>query len=165
MEYVPVSQLRKNPNNPRIIKDAQFNKLKQSISSSKGKEFFEARPCIVSNGSKHIIAGNTRFQAAKDLGWKEVPVVYMDLTEEEEQEIIIRDNVSNGEWDWDMLANEWDQEKLEEWGLEIEHEKEDKVEEKKKFILKITCLSEEDYSNIQQEIEPIVLRYLGSKMK
>lgn len=127
MEYLAIADLKKNPNNPRIIKDDGFNKLKESLQSSKGKEHFDARPCIVSTriGENIIIAGNTRFQAAKELGWKEVPVVIMDgLTQDQENEIIIRDNVSNGEWNWEQLANEWDAEKLNEWGLdvpEIEH--------------------------------------------
>lgn len=100
---IKIEDLKKNPNNPRIIKDEGFKKLKESLQSSKGKEHFDARPCIVSTrtGENIIIAGNTRFQAAKELGWKEVPTVIMEgLTEEQEQEIIIRDNVSNGECGW-----------------------------------------------------------------
>ena len=119
MEYVSVKKLKKNPSNPRIIKDKAFLQLKDSLLSDKGKEHFEARPCIVSKRTGYIIAGNTRFQAAKELGWEEVPVVFMDLTEEQENEITIRDNVSNGEWDWSMLANEWDSQKLIEWGLDV----------------------------------------------
>lgn len=119
VQYVGLSAISKNPKNPRIIQNEGFQKLKESLSSSKGKEHFEARPCIVSKRTGYIIAGNTRFQAAKELGWEEVPVVFMDLTEEQENEIIIRDNVSNGEWDWSMLANEWDSEKLLEWGLDV----------------------------------------------
>lgn len=119
VQYVGLSELSKNPKNPRLIKNEGFQKLKESLSSAKGKEHFEARPCIVSKRTGYIIAGNTRFQAAKELGWAEVPVVFMDLTEEQENEIIIRDNVSNGEWDWDILANEWDVDKLQEWGLDV----------------------------------------------
>lgn len=122
MQYAKISTVKKNPNNPRIIKDEQYKKLKESLSGAKGKEFFEARPCIVSNrtGENIIIAGNTRYQAAKDLKWPEIPVAIMEgLTEEQEQEIIIRDNVSNGEWNWETLANEWDAVKLEEWGLSL----------------------------------------------
>lgn len=122
MQYIALKELKKNPNNPRIIKDEGFKKLKASLKSKRGKDHFEARPCIVSRrtGENIIIAGNTRYQAAKDLGWEEVPTVILeDLTEEQEQEIIIRDNVSNGEWSYEILANEWDSEKLEEWGVEI----------------------------------------------
>ena len=122
MEYLSIYDIHKNKNNPRIIKDDGFKKLKESLKSERGKEHFEARPCIVSTrtGENIIIAGNTRYQAAKDLGWKKIPVVIMEnLTKEQEDEIIIRDNVSNGEWDWSMLANEWDQQKLVEWGLDV----------------------------------------------
>lgn len=118
---IKIEDLKKNPNNPRIIKDEGFNKLKESLQSSKGKEHFDARPCIVSTrtGENIIIAGNTRFQAAKELGWKEVPTVIMEgLTEDQENEIIIRDNVNNGDWDTAMLLN-WDREKLEEWGADV----------------------------------------------
>lgn len=119
---IKIEDLKKNPNNPRIIKDEGFKKLKESLKSSKGKEHFDARPCIVSTrtGENIIIAGNTRFQAAKELGWKEVPTVIMEgLTEQQEREIIIRDNVSNGEWDFQKLEELWEKEKLEEWGVEI----------------------------------------------
>jgi len=122
MEYRSIADMKKNPKNPRIIKDDGFLKLKESLESEKGKEHFEARPCIISTrtGEHIIIAGNTRYQAAKDLGWKEIPVVIMEgLTEDQENEIIIRDNVSNGEWDWGTLTSEWDVKKLEEWGLDI----------------------------------------------
>lgn len=122
MEYRSIADMKKNPKNPRIIKDDGFLKLKESLESAKGKEHFEARPCIISTrtGEHIIIAGNTRYQAAKDLGWKEIPVVIMEgLTEDQENEIIIRDNVSNGEWDWGTLTSEWDVKKLEEWGLDI----------------------------------------------
>jgi len=122
MQYIALKELKKNPNNPRIIKDEGFKKLKASLKSKRGKDHFEARPCIVSTrtGENIIIAGNTRYQAAKDLGWKEIPVVIMEgLTEDQENEIIIRDNVSNGEWDWGTLTSEWDVKKLEEWGLDI----------------------------------------------
>lgn len=122
MEYLSIRTIKKNPNNPRVIRGDGFKKLKESLSSARGKEHFEARPCIVSNrtGENIIIAGNTRYQAAKELGWDEIPVVVIQhLTEDQEREIIIRDNVSNGEWDWEKLANEWEAEKLVDWGLEI----------------------------------------------
>jgi len=122
MQYIALKELKKNPNNPRIIKDDGFKKLIESLKSKRGKDHFEARPCIVSTrtGENIIIAGNTRYQAAKDLGWEEVPTVILeDLTEAQEQEIIIRDNVSNGEWSYEILANEWDTAKLVEWGLDI----------------------------------------------
>lgn len=122
--YISVRELKKNPKNPRIIKDDDFQKLKESLGSKKGKRFFEARPCIVSTrtGENIIIAGNTRYQAAIELGWESVPVDIIDgLTKKEENEIIIRDNVNNGNFDWDMLSDkdDWDKEELADWGCEI----------------------------------------------
>lgn len=122
IKMVKLNTIKKNPNNPRIVKDDGFKKLKESLSGTRGLDHFYARPCIVSTrtGEHIIIAGNTRYQAAKDLGWKEVPTVILeDLTEEQEKEIIIRDNVSNGEWDWEKLANEWDTEELSDWGVDV----------------------------------------------
>jgi hypothetical protein len=78
------------------------------------------RPMVVSNG--HVIGGNMRLKAIIDLGIKEVPdewVKYEDLSEEKEKEFIIKDNVGFGEWEWDTLANEWDEVQLTEWGLEV----------------------------------------------
>lgn len=120
MNYRKLKDLKKLPNNPRTIKTSDFDKLCKSIKDS--PDYFEARPLILSDrtGELIIIAGNQRFEAAKTLKLKEVPTYLIkDLTEEREKEIIIRDNVSNGEWDMDLLANEWDQNDLEDWGLEI----------------------------------------------
>lgn len=169
---IKIEDLKKNPNNPRIIKDVGFKKLKESLQSSKGKEHFDARPCIVSTrtGENIIIAGNTRFQAAKELGWKEVPTVIMEgLTEEQEQEIIIRDNVSNGEWDWEELHNTWDSEKLSDWGLDfvprltepLDSELDGELK-KKDFSIKCTFKTQEDCENAKEEIEEIIERYIGS---
>lgn len=119
-EHFKLSELKKLPNNPRQIKDDQFKSLVKSIQDN--PDYFEARPIIVSNrtGELVIIAGNQRYEAAKNLKLKTVPVYLMEgLTEEREREIIIRDNVSNGSWDFDILANEWDAEKLEEWGVDL----------------------------------------------
>jgi hypothetical protein len=67
-----------------------------------------------------ILGGNMRFKAMKEAGWKEVPVIIADhLTSEQEREFIIKDNSGFGQWDWEMLAMEWDADKLEEWGLDL----------------------------------------------
>lgn len=115
-----LTTLQKLDNNPRIIKDGQFEKLCQSI--ERNPDYFNARPLILSNrtGELVIIAGNQRFEAAKHLGLKEVPTYLIEgLTEEREKEIIIRDNVNNGEWDHDVLANEFNIDELDDWGLEL----------------------------------------------
>jgi len=117
MEYRKLTELRKLPNNPRTIKDESFKSLCKSIQDN--PDYFEARPCILSDrtGELVIIAGNQRFDAAAHLKLKEIPThLLTGLTEEREREIIIRDNVANGEWDVTALA-EWDKVKLEEWGV------------------------------------------------
>lgn len=60
-----------------------------------------------------------RYKACKEAGLKEVPIIVTNLTPEKQSEFLIKDNVSGGEWDWDILANEWDKEELEEWGLDV----------------------------------------------
>lgn len=118
VEYRPIKDLKELPGNPRIIKKDQFEKLKQSIKDN--ADYFEARPIILSDrtGELVILAGNQRYKAAKAIGLKEVPTILLpNLSEEREKEIIIRDNVENGDWDWDALANEWDAMKLADWGV------------------------------------------------
>lgn len=120
MEYRKLKDIKLLDRNPRTIRDDDFKKLVQSIEAN--PDYFEARPLILSDrtGELVIIAGNQRYRAAKELKLKEVPTFLIkDLTEEREKEIIIRDNVSNGQWDWDILANEWNTDDLEEWGLDI----------------------------------------------
>jgi ParB-like chromosome segregation protein Spo0J len=119
MKYEKLSKLKVLSNNPRKITEEDLAILKESI--SKNKLYFEARPLILSDrtGELVIIAGNQRYLAARGLGLKEVPTFLIsNLTEEQEREIIIRDNVSNGEWDFEKLK-EWDSIELGEWGLEV----------------------------------------------
>jgi DNA modification methylase len=117
IKNVKLSEVKSNPNNPRIIKDDKFTKLVKSI-----KEFpkmLEIRPIVV-NADMIVLGGNMRLKACKEAGLKEVPVIFaQDLTEEEQKQFIIKDNVGFGEWDWDMIANEWDAAEIQEWGLDI----------------------------------------------
>lgn len=118
VEYRAIAELKELPGNPRTIKKDQFEKLKTSIKDN--ADYFEARPIILSDrtGELVILAGNQRYKAAKAIGLKEVPTILLpNLSEEREKEIIIRDNVENGDWDWDALFNEWDTDKLQEWGV------------------------------------------------
>lgn len=120
VEYRPIKDLKELPGNPRTIKKDQFEKLKKSIKDN--ADYFEARPIILSDrtGELIILAGNQRYKAAKAIGMKEVPTILLEgLSEEREREIIIRDNVENGEWDWDELANAWDTELLDDWGVDL----------------------------------------------
>jgi hypothetical protein len=114
---VKISEIKPNPNNPRLIKDDKFAKLVKSV-----KEFPEMltiRPIVV-NSDMIILGGNMRYKACKEAGLKEIPVIIAEgLTERQQKEFLIKDNVAGGEWDWDMLANEWESEELIEWGLDV----------------------------------------------
>ena len=114
---VKINSIKTNPKNPRLIKDDKFKKLVNSI-----KEFpqmLELRPIVVDENNI-ILGGNMRHKACIEAGLKEVYIVQAkDLTEQQKDEFIVKDNVGFGEWDWDILANEWDTDKLQDWGLDI----------------------------------------------
>jgi len=114
--WVKITSIKSNPNNPRIIKDDKFDKLVKSIIEL--PEMAEVRP-IICNKDMIVLGGNMRLKAMKKAGWKEVPVKIVDWDEEKQRQFIIKDNVSGGEWDWEMLANEWDANELQEWGLDL----------------------------------------------
>jgi DNA modification methylase len=116
MEIKKISEVKLNPNNPRLIKDDKFKKLVQSIKDF--PEMLSIRPIVV-NKDMIILGGNMRFRACKEAGIKEIPVIVTDLPEDKQREFLIKDNTSGGEWDWDMLANEWDTDELEAWGLDL----------------------------------------------
>jgi ParB-like chromosome segregation protein Spo0J len=116
-QKVKLSEVKLNPNNPRLIKDDKFEKLVKSIKDF--PEMLDIRPIVV-NVDMVILGGNMRFKACKEAGLKEVPIIVADnLTEDQQREFLIKDNTSGGEWDFEMLANEWDVEQLEEWGLDV----------------------------------------------
>jgi site-specific DNA-methyltransferase (adenine-specific) len=116
-ELVKLSEVKNNPNNPRTLKDDKFHKLVKSIKEF--PEMLEIRPIVV-NDDMIVLGGNMRLKACKEAGLKEVHIIKAsNLTEEQQKQFIIKDNVGFGEWDWDMLANEWNTEELEEWGLDV----------------------------------------------
>lgn len=116
-EKVKISEVKTNPKNPRLIKDDKFRKLVKSIQDF--PEMLELRPIVVDENNI-VLGGNMRLKALKEAGFKEVTIVRANgLTEQQKDEFIVKDNVGFGEWDWDMLANEWDTENLQEWGLDL----------------------------------------------
>jgi DNA modification methylase len=120
MQWVKLTQVRPNPNNPRVIRDEKFAKLKQSIIDF--PEMLEKRPLVCYTEGEHyiVLGGNMRLKALSDIGAKEIPIILADeWTEEQRAQFLIKDNVGFGEWDWNALANEWDADKLTEWGLDL----------------------------------------------
>jgi DNA modification methylase len=116
-QKVNIKEVIPNKSNPRIIRDSKFVKLVQSIKDF--PQMLEIRPIVVDENNI-ILGGNMRFKACIEAGLKEVFIIKAnDLTEEQKHEFIVKDNVGFGEWDWDILANEWNTEKLQDWGLDL----------------------------------------------
>ena len=117
MELLKISAVKPNTDNPRVIRDNKFQKLVASIKEF--PEMLKLRPIVV-NKDMVILGGNMRYKASIEAGLKEVWVLKAtDLTKEQENEFIVKDNVGFGEWDWDILANIWDTKKLKDWGLDV----------------------------------------------
>ena len=117
---IDISKIKPNPSNPRVIKDDRFEKLVKSIKDF--PKMMELRPIIVDSNNM-ILGGNMRLKALNYLSYKKIPKSWIkqasDLTDKEKEQFIIKDNVGFGDWDWDMLANEWDADNLKEWGLDM----------------------------------------------
>lgn len=117
IKKIKISEIKPNPNNPRLIKDDKFKKLVKSIQDF--PQMLEIRPIVV-NDDMIVLGGNMRLKACKEAGLKELPVIKAsELNEDQQREFIIKDNVGFGEWEWEDLANNWDAEQLTEWGLDI----------------------------------------------
>ena len=151
IEKVAINKIKGNKANPRIIKDHKFHKLVKSLREF--PEMLQLRPIVVDE-TMTILGGNMRYKASIEAGLKEVWVLKAeDLTEEQEKEFIVKDNVGFGEWDWDVLANGWDTKLLTDWGMdvwknaddftfEIDEENETKTEDK-------TKISDDGYSSFE----------------
>lgn len=120
-QYLKISKVLPNPENPRVIKDHKYIALLKSIQEF--PKMLEIRPIVV-NSDMVILGGNMRLRACQEAGLKEIPVIVAkELTESEQREFTIKDNVSFGEWDWDKLANEWNDTDLNDWGLDVWNDK------------------------------------------
>ena len=132
-----IKDIKQNPNNPRIIKDDKFKKLVKSIREF--PQMMELRPIIV-NEENIIQGGNMRYKALIELKYNEIPDNWVkkasDLTPEQWKEFIIKDNVGFGEWDYELLSNEWNTEELTEWGLDLPEFEKLKDEYGEEFALK-----------------------------
>lgn len=175
MIKVKVSAIKSNPKNPRLIKDDKFKKLVKSI-----KEFPEmesVRPIVI-NKDMIILGGNMRYKAMIECGYKEVNVEVVDWSEQKQNEFIIKDNISYGLNDWDMLANEWDMELLEDWGMDLPlFDKIDNLEEgesieipkslqvipKKEYILIMADENSDEWNELQNIFKCGLVRQGGCK--
>ena len=136
---VSIKEIKPNPNNPRLVKDDKFAKLVQSIKDF--PQMLEIRPIVV-NKDMIVLGGNMRLKACKEAGLKEIPIIKAeDLTEDQQREFIIKDNVGYGEWDWELIASEWDSAQLNNWGLDIPDFKAEEIE------------AEEDNYKIPEELK------------
>ena len=137
-QQVKISKVKGNPSNPRIIKNDKFKKLVKSIQEF--PEMLKLRPIVVDE-DMIVLGGNMRLKASKDAGLKEVWIdIAEGLTEEQKKEFIVKDNVGFGEWEWDMLANEWDSVQLADWGLDVWENQDDAiVEEDDTYTRKIVA--------------------------
>ena len=155
MTTTPINKIKSNPNNPRVIKDDKFKKLVQSLKDL--PEMAQVRPIVV-NQDMIVLGGNMRLNAMKEAGWKEAPVAVVDWDEDKQRQFIIKDNVGFGEWDWDMLANEWDADSLGDWGLDVpiimeEAEINDLSEQlEPTFKIEISCRDEEHQEKVYNKL-------------
>ena len=141
-ELIDIKKVKVNPDNPRVIKDHKFKKLVKSIQEF--PKMLKLRPIVV-NDDLVVLGGNMRLRACKEAGLKEVYILRAsELSEEEQNEFIIKDNSSFGEWDWDILANDFDADLLSDWGLDIDLEA---------FGIEETPEAKEDDYDIPDEIQ------------
>ena len=148
MQLINIQEVKPNENNPRFIKDYKFKKLVKSIKEF--PEMLKLRPIVV-NSDMVVLGGNMRLKACKEAGLKEVYILKADdLTEEQQREFIVKDNVGFGEWDWDVLGNEWNTQQLGDWGLEVWQGGED-------------VSNTNDYSNL--DVDSKLDKFLDAKIK
>ena len=176
IQTIKINEIKLNPNNPRLIKDDKFNKLVQSIKDF--PEMLNIRPIVV-NEDMIILGGNMRFKACKEAGLKEVPIIKASgLSTEKQREFLIKDNVSGGEWDFELLK-EWDSLELEEWGIDMPELKSiDESEEgetikipkslqvipKKEYVIIMADEDSDEWLELQQIFKCGLVRNGGAKI-
>jgi ParB-like chromosome segregation protein Spo0J len=163
---ISISDLKENPNNPRYIKGYKFEKLVKSIKEF--PEMLKLRPIVVDENNV-ILGGNMRYKASVEAGLKTVYVIQADdFTEQQKKEFIIKDNSNFGEWDWDLLANEWNNDELKEWGLDVvsleenfdneEMFESDDTDTKDEVIINLK-MPYYQYEEIDQEFQSFIKKY------
>lgn len=164
-----LKDIKPNPNNPRVLRDEKFQKLKQSITEF--PKMLSLRPMVIDENNV-VLGGNMRLRALQELGFTDINEAWVkrgsDLTEEEKKRFIIADNVAFGEWDWDTLANDWEVVDLEAWGLEIpfydEEVKEEQSKEEDDFKTLELNFNAFDYNNVITRLKQIDSKSLESAL-
>ena len=161
IEIVNIKDIKPNLDNPRVIKDNKFKKLVKSIMEF--PEMLQLRPIVV-NDDMVVLGGNMRLRACNEAGLDSVYIIKAsNLTEEKQREFIIKDNVGFGEWDWDDLANEWNENQLREWGLDlpvfdVEQETIDEAEESNGVKLSIE-VTNNAFLEMHEKLENLCTEY------
>ncbi len=160
IEVIGINDVIPNPDNPRVIKDDKFKKLVRSI-----REFPKMlllRPIVV-NKDMVVLGGNMRLRACREAGLQEIPIIVAeDLNEQQQREFIIKDNVGFGEWDWDDLANNWDEANLKEWGLDFPKFEEAIIEddlEEQSFVKISIEATNETYIELSEKLQNLCDEY------
>lgn len=176
IKEINIKEIKPNPNNPRVLKDDKFKKLVQSLKDF--PEMANVRPIVV-NTEMIVLGGNMRLRAMQEAGWKKAPVQIVDWSIEKQNEFIIKDNVGYGEWDWDVLANEWNESELITWGLDIPELKAiDEAEEgdnikipkslqvipKKEYVIIMADEDSDEWLELQQIFKCGLVRQGGCKI-
>jgi ParB-like chromosome segregation protein Spo0J len=164
-----LKDIKPNPNNPRVLRDDKFQKLKQSITEF--PKMLSLRPMVIDENNV-VLGGNMRLRALQELGFTDIEDAWVkrssDLTEDEKKRFIIADNVAFGEWDWDTLANDWEVVDLEAWGLEIpfydEEVKEEQSKEEEDFKTLELNFNAWDYNNVITRLKQIDSKSLESAL-
>ena len=164
-----LKDIKPNPNNPRVLRDDKFQKLKQSITEF--PKMLSLRPMVIDENNV-VLGGNMRLRALQELGFTDVEDTWVkrssDLTEDEKKRFVIADNVAFGEWDWDTLANDWDVVDLEAWGMEIpfydEEVKEEQSKEDEDFKTLELNFNAWDYKNVVAKLKQIDSKSLESAL-
>jgi ParB-like chromosome segregation protein Spo0J len=159
---VAIREIKPNTNNPRFIKDDKFRKLVKSIKEF--PEMLELRPIVV-DSDMVVLGGTMRLKACIEAGLTEVPILVADqLTEEQKKEFIVKDNVGFGEWDWDLLANEWDTDLLEEWGLDLNID----AEQEESFATDVTVtlkMNNEYLDELKEDLDKLLAKHTNVIVK
>tara|TARA_R110002020_G_scaffold177087_4_gene369837 strand:- start:154 stop:699 length:546 start_codon:yes stop_codon:yes gene_type:complete len=169
VQKIKIYKINPNANNPRLIKDHKFKKLVKSIKDF--PEMLRLRPIIIDENNV-VLGGNMRLRACQEAGLKEVWIDKAEnFTEEQKEEFIVKDNVGFGEWDWDILGNSWNNEKLGEWGMDVWQPEKDlgvglddffeesNIEEKDQKFKIVLEYTEEDFNKLSKAFE----KHTGTK--